>query len=161
MPNVVERTAVLPGWRAGQWLSTRILASILGRTIERFGVPDAIVYTLPQYAGLAERFCSYRQVYYAYDPYEFYSGWCGTRVKALEIRMLKACRAAFAVSRQLVDDLQKLSQTPVHYSPNAVSQAFIEALRKAAGPVPADLAHIKGKIVGCIGQIQPDAYDWI
>lgn len=154
-----ERTVLVPGWTRFYRLSTALLGLCVRRHIASRGSPEAIIYTLPQYTGVAARFTNCFQAYYAYDPYRYY-GWEAERIDALETSMLRFCNLAFGISRLLVTDLQKRSDKPVFYSPNAVSAEFIEQLRSCDLPPPDDLADIHGKIVGCIGQLSRAAYDW-
>ena len=158
--GLTEKDVLVPGWTRFEGLSTWLLARSLRKTIRRWGRPEAIVYTLPQYAGVAEQFQDFCQAYYAYDPYRFYHGWGTKRIDGLEKRILDACSVAFGISRQLVEDLQQRTATRVHYSPNAVSTSFVEALRHVNEKSPVEFEQIVGKMVGCIGQIYPSAYDW-
>lgn len=158
--GLTESCVLVPGWTRFQRISTFLLGIRVQRAIGKWGVPEVIVYTFPQYAGVAERFAAHPQVYYAYDPYRFYSGWDSNHIDALEKRMLDATSVAFGISRTLVEDLRKSSHKPVFYSPNAVSAEFIEKLSNGPLPVPQDILDIRSKIVGCIGELDPVAYDW-
>ncbi|HEY5912466.1 MAG TPA: glycosyltransferase [Verrucomicrobiae bacterium] len=167
-PALTESTLLLPGWTLSEPLSTALTIRALQRAINRLGPPEAIIYTLPQYAAVARHFAArHTQIYYAYDPYRFYTGWDPHRIDTLERQILHAVSLAFAVARQLVDDLQARAPAnlPVLYSPNAVSADFITQLRSHNLPVPADLADLdrpgaKNKIVGSIGHLHPLACDW-
>jgi len=158
--GLTESCVLVPGWTRFHRISTFLLGIRVQRAIGKWGLPEVIVYTFPQYAGVAERFAVHPQVYYAYDPYRFYTGWDANHINTLEKRMLDATSVAFGVSRALVEDLQKISNKPVFYSPNAVSAEFIQELSDGPLPVPRDIADISGKIVGCTGELDPGAYDW-
>lgn len=158
--GLIESNVLVPGWTRFERASTFLISRLVHRTIRHHGSPEAIVYTLPQYAGVAERFRACPQVYYAFDPYRFYTRWDPLRIGALEKRMLEATNAAFAISRLLVSDLQKRTPNPVFYSPNAVSSDFVKELANGSLSVPADLHGIGGQIVGCVGQLDQVAYDW-
>ncbi len=155
-----ESKALVPGWTRFERLSTWLLSRRLRRTTHRLGRPEAIVYTLPQYAGVAEAFPDAFQVYYAYDGYRFYGGWNAEQIDALEKRILGSCDVAFAISHQLAEDLRQKTQTPVFYSPNAVSESFVSALAGPPAEKPPELQGLAGKIVGCVGQISGAGYDW-
>ena len=154
----VEKPLLVPGWTRFPGLSAAILRRAVSRVIRRFGPPDATVYTLPQYAPVAQAFArKSQQIYYAHDPFRFYD-WDVARTIELERQMLAACDGAFAISRQLTEELQAQSIRPVIYSPNAVSQSFVERLR-AQAEMPEDLRRLPRPIIGCVGQINR-SYDW-
>jgi glycosyltransferase involved in cell wall biosynthesis len=97
-------------------------------------------------------------VYFAYDPYQCYTGWDPAVVAAGEREMLARCDAAFAISPALAVDFRKVSQRPVFVQPNGVSATFLAAFEGPLPP-PADLPPGGPPIIGCIGQISR-AYDW-
>ncbi len=122
-----------------------------------------VIYTVPQYAGVAERLRSFRgvrQAYYAYDPYTEYEGWAADKVRAWEQTLFAVCDKIIAISEALRQDFQSLSGRKAHYLPNAVSADFLQRMRLPTDR-PADLpAPDHGRIVGCIGQINASSYDW-
>jgi glycosyltransferase involved in cell wall biosynthesis len=155
---LVEKSLLVPGWTRFPGLSAAMLRRAVSRAIRRFGPPDALLYTLPQYAPVAQAFAGkFRQIYYAHDPFRFYD-WDAARTIDLERQMLAACDGTFAISWQLTEDLQAQSSRPVIYSPNAASRVFMDAL-SAASDVPEDLRSLPRPIIGCIGQINR-SYDW-
>jgi hypothetical protein len=159
--GLTESVLLLPGWTLFGHLSTFLLSHTVARTVRRLGRPEAIVYTLPQYAGVASRFTDCLQAYYAYDAYRFYGKrWKENHINSLESEMLQHCNVIFAISSQLREDFQKLTTKPVVRSPNAASRTFIEICSNEALEPPADLLDLPGKIVGCIGQLCPLSYDW-
>jgi glycosyltransferase involved in cell wall biosynthesis len=155
--RISERFIVVPGWTRFFRLSTAAVIHACRRLINRIGNPYAIVYTLPQYAGIAERMKGQFNLYYAYDPYRFYD-WNQEQIGRLEQRMLNCCDASFAISKKLQQDFQKLTSRPVFYSPNAVSPDFVDRLSRDSA-LPPDMAGIPRPIVACIGQIN-NTYDW-
>ena len=123
-----------------------------------------MVYTLPQYARVANRgLHSGRsgrttEVYFAYDPYACYTGWDPVAVAAGERDLLTHCAAAFAISPALAEDFRKRTSRPVFVQPNGVSEIFLAAFDGPLPP-PDDLPAGGPPVVGCVGQISR-AYDW-
>jgi glycosyltransferase involved in cell wall biosynthesis len=158
-PRYLERYAFVPGWRRFFALSTRHIVYALSRLIAATGPVEGIVYTLPQYAGVAERMTAkgVPGYYYAHDPFRFYQ-WPAEWTMALQKRMLAVCDTTFAISEALCDDLRQETQRPVIYSPNAVDSAFLNSL-SFTPPVPRELLSLNRPIIGCIGQINT-SYDW-
>jgi hypothetical protein len=155
--EISERFIVVPGWTRFFRLSTLAVTHACRRLIRHIGKPDAILYTLPQYAQVAEQMSGHLNLYYAYDPYRFYD-WNTEQIAQLEQRMLNCCDASFAISKKLQQDFQKLTARSVLYSPNAVSPDFVDQLSHPS-TLPADLAGIPRPIVVCTGQIN-STYDW-
>jgi Glycosyl transferases group 1 len=124
------------------------------RRFAQVGRPDAMVFTWPRLSVLCEMIPDVFRIYYCKDPFTLWPG-DSERVLAHENRMLRHCDAAFAVSRQLVDDMTPRARGPVYYLPNAVTDSFVRA-----GPQdrPDDLP-VGRPIIGCVGQIN-NSYDW-
>lgn len=159
--GLVECVVAVPGWTRFASISTALLTLKVSALIRRLGPPEAIIYTLPQYAGVAKKLVNCFQVYYAYDGYRFYgAGWDPEYIGALESQMLHTCDIAFAISRQLQEDFQQLTAKPVFYSPNAASAALVSQLALPTSAKPIELQNLPGKIVGCVGQISESGYDW-
>jgi hypothetical protein len=156
-PQWAERTFVVPSWSKAPRLTTACCKRVLGRRIARVNNP-VVVYTLPNYAGLARRWPEVPRVYFAYDPYGCYTGWDPALVAAGERKMLAHCDAAFAISPALADDFRKLTDRPVFVQPNGIAESFVAAFDKPL-PAPDDLPPGGPPVVGCVGQISR-AYDW-
>jgi hypothetical protein len=155
--GIIDRSFTVPGWTRFPALSTALLRGAIRNSIDRLSI-DLVVYTLPFYAEVAEKFSGrIRQIYYAFDPYRFYD-WNPDRTAILERKMVRSCDATFAVSQALVEDLCKISDRPVIYSPNATSNGYVEALA-GTGPVAEELSALPRPIIGCVGQIN-QSYDW-
>jgi len=150
-------SVIVPGWTRFTNLSTMIVARTIGRLLREQPDTDAIVYTLPQYAGIAERIVGPLCAYYAFDPYLSYD-WNPGTTKALERRMLERADAVFAISEALSEDFRSQTKTPVVTCGNAVSRSFIERMRQPP-PMPPDLPKAPRPMVGCTGQINR-SYDW-
>ncbi len=160
-PRIWQQTVPIPGWSRFSGLSTAIVVGLCRLLISRIGSPWAIVYTLPQYAGVAAWLSHHRGVYDAHDTFRHYD-WDRQKTIALERQMLSHVRIAFAVARLVQDDLQADARevgvsTPVEYLPMAASRSFVEAMGRHSHPRPGDLP--PGKVVGCTGQINR-SYDW-
>jgi glycosyltransferase involved in cell wall biosynthesis len=152
-----ERNVLVPGWTKAPRLTARLWARALRRRLAR--LDDAVVvYTLPHYGCVAGRSPAVPQVYFAYDPYQAYTGWDPAVMAAGERDLLARCDAAFAISPALADDLRKLTDRPVFVQPNGVSESFLAEFARPLKP-PDDLPLGGPPIVGCIGQISR-AYDW-
>ncbi|MBX7105239.1 MAG: glycosyltransferase [Gemmataceae bacterium] len=135
-----------PGWTKMPWLAARRTAPHLHG--------DVAVYTLPHYAPVAERRPDLPYIYYAFDSYENYKGWNPAWVRANEDRLLAKCRAAFAVSHLLADDLRTRTDAPVFVQPNGVT------LPSPDDPLPRRPADLPpGPVALCVGQVT-EAYDF-
>jgi glycosyltransferase involved in cell wall biosynthesis len=151
------RKVIVPGWTRFTGLSTWLLARAVRQMLRRQPNTDAIVYTLPQYAGVAERITGPMCAYFAFDPYRFYD-WDANTTAALERRMLNRANVVFAVAEALSEDFRSQTRTAVVTCRNAVSRSFIQRMRQGPTP-PRDLAKLRRPIVGCTGQINR-SYDW-
>jgi glycosyltransferase involved in cell wall biosynthesis len=156
-PRWWERSILAPSWSKAPRLTTLICAFHLGRRLAALHDDAVAVFTLPYYAGLPEQFPGVRRVYFAYDPYECYTGWDPGVIAAGERSLLKHCDAAFAISPALADDFGKQSDRPVFVQPNGVSETFLAAFDRPLPP-PDELPAGGPPIVGCVGQISR-AYD--
>jgi teichuronic acid biosynthesis glycosyltransferase TuaH len=145
----------LPGWRRFGRLSTVLVA----RRIRAMGNADAVIYTLPQYARVAEKIRGPLSVYYAHDPFRFYDHWDKEFIRNLEQRMLDRSDIVFAVADALAEDFRKTTSTRVETLRNAASRSFINEARNLIRS-PVDLADIRRPIIGCVGQLSDSNYDW-
>jgi hypothetical protein len=134
-----------------------LVTRAVGRLLREQPGTDAIVYTLPQYAGVAEHIDGPLCAYFAFDPYRFYE-WEPRATAALEGRMLDRADVVLAISDALSEDFRSQTQTPVVTCRNAVSRSFIERMGQPS-PTPPDLQKLPRPIVGCTGQINR-TYDW-
>jgi glycosyltransferase involved in cell wall biosynthesis len=123
--------------------------------VGQFGKPDAVVFTWPHLAILAERFTETKRIYYCKDPFEHWACWKAGEIRELESRMLRNCDLVFAVSRALVEDFRPRARGKVVYLPNAVEESFLIARDL---PRPGDLPRDK-PVLGSVGQIN-ETYDW-
>jgi glycosyltransferase involved in cell wall biosynthesis len=149
----------IPGWHRAFGLSSWLVSTQMRRAVCRFGEPDAVLFTLPWYASVAEKLTAPNKAYYAYDPFRFY-GWDNNKIIPLEKRLLQSCNVGFGVSRRLVADLSQLCLTPVHYLPNATGWLPGQVNCDGETAAEKDLASVAKPIVGCVGQIAASAYDW-
>jgi hypothetical protein len=149
--NIWDEYALIAGWTRFGGVSERLLLSRCRKIIRRWGGCEAVVFTLPQYAGVAERMTGVPRIYYAFDPYEYYE-WDKAVTRATEDRLLATCETSVAISRKLEDDFRPRVRGALAYSPNAVSDSFVAALRAGVEP-PADIAALPRPIIGCTGQI--------
>ena len=149
----------IPGWNKGFGLSSWLVTRQVNRAARRFGKPDAILFTLPWHAKVAQNFSVGTKAYYAHDTFRFYD-WDSGKIMRLERRLLDSCHIGFGVARRVVKDLEEMSSTPVHYLPMAT--AWVPGQIKFEGEAAADkdLEPVPKPRVGCIGQIDSRAYDW-
>ena len=88
-PNASERWIIIPGWNKSPgistWLTRRAVVSAAGADPSSTGV----VFSLPQFVGVAETTSLRPRIYYAHDPFEYY-GWDPMKTRSLETRMLNA-----------------------------------------------------------------------
>jgi hypothetical protein len=157
-PRWFEKAMLAPSWSKAPRLTSASVAATVGRRLAALRNDAVVVFTLPYYSRLARRWPGVPKVYFAYDPYQCYTGWDPAVVAAGERELLQHCDAAFAIAPALADDFRKLSDKPVFVQPNGVSEAFLAAFDKPLPP-PDDLPAGGPPVVGCVGQISR-AYDW-
>jgi glycosyltransferase involved in cell wall biosynthesis len=136
-----ERSVRVPGWTLFPRLSARLAA--------RHVRADALMLTLPHYAGVADRLPDLPVIYHKSDPYEEYEGWDRSSVVRNENRLLARCRLAFAVSEGLAADLRPRTCAPVFVLPNGVPAERLTDLPAPARP--ADLP--PGPVAVCVGHV--------
>ena len=149
----------VPSWHKAIGLSSWLVTRQVNKAIRLLGKPDAILFTLPWYAKVAENFPGVIKAYYAHDTFRFYD-WDRNKVIELEGRLLRSCNVGFAVARQVAEDLQALATTPVHYLPMATT--WLPGATNAEGESAAekDFDSVPKPRVGCVGQINGSSYDW-
>jgi hypothetical protein len=157
-PRWWERAVLIPSWSKTPRLTTGICSFHLGRRLADLGGDAVVVFTLPYYGRLARMWPDVPRVYFAYDPYQCYTGWDPATVAAGERDLLAHCDAAFAISQALAEDFREITDRPVFVQPNGISETFLAAFDGPL-PAPADLPPGGPPIVGCVGQISR-AYDW-
>jgi hypothetical protein len=162
----VERWVIIPGWRTSPristWLVKRAVLSAVDTHLSGQSKANrsstAVIFTLPQYAGVAEGITDVVRAYDAHDAFEFYA-WEKKLTQHLQTRLLQACDVTFGVANALCDDLRARTLRPVRYSPMAVSSHFITALADPNLQCPVELAALPRPIIGCTGFIN-ETYDW-
>jgi glycosyltransferase involved in cell wall biosynthesis len=152
-----EKRTVVMGWQRLPRISTAMALQSCRSAIKEMGGVDAVMYTLPQYAGVAEQLKSPLKIYYAYDAYFAY-GWEASIVARNEPALLKSCDMSFGVSELLSEDFRKITNKPVYALRMAAAESFVQEVRQPI-PIPDDVKNIPRPIVGCTGQIN-HTYDW-
>lgn len=149
----------VPSWHRAFALSSWLVARHIRKAIRSFKQPDAMLFTLPWYAKVAEQMDCPAKAYYAHDTFRFYA-WDRNKTIALEGRLLRTCNVGFGVARRVVADLQELAGTPVHYLPMATASLPKEPSTESQFVAERDLEAVGKPRVGCVGQINSSAYDW-
>ena len=122
----------------------------------------ALLCSTPFYAPVAEQWNG-PVVYYVTDLTAGYATVDGVQVKALDRRMCAVASAVCANSRRLVEYLQHdaaCAPEKITVVPNATRESNLspEPLMEA-GPLPAELAHLRRPIAGVIGNLSGNT-DW-
>lgn len=153
--GIYEKYVNIFGFGVFRKLSLDLIDSLLCKADINFGSPEAIIYTLPFYADLAERHDDVKQIYFAYDPYRLYQGWDEASINKLEERIIKAASSVCSISRELQNDF-KMKNIPAEYLPNACDGIPLTKDRVA---VPDAMKDISAPVIGCVG-LSGDGYDW-
>jgi len=148
-----------PSWHKAFGLSSWLVTRQIRKAVRCFGQPDAVLFTLPWYAKVAEDASGPRKAYYAHDTFRFY-GWDNNKLIPLEKRLLDCCNVGFGVARRVVADLEELSSTPVQYLPMATGWLPEQIATEGETAAEKDLESVPKPRVGCVGQIHSSAYDW-
>jgi hypothetical protein len=149
----------VPSWHRAFALSSWLVARQIRKTIRCCGKPDAVLFTLPWYAKVAEQMDCPAKAYYAHDTFRFY-GWDRKKTIALEGRLLRGCNVGFGVAKRVMTDLHQLAETPVCYLPMATAWSPGQTCPEGEAAAEEDLESVRKPRVGCVGQIHSSAYDW-
>ena len=150
---------------AVRWLNRRMIGATLAWMKWRHGIKDPITWFhvphVPFLVGeLGERFA----VYYCIDNYAAYPGVDPATVQAMDDETSRRADVVFVASDTLLADKLELNPN-THVSPHGVEFEHFARAQDPALPVPADIAHLSGPVVGFFGLIESfvdlDLIDWL
>ena len=137
----------------------RARSHLLMQTARRLGIDRPIVYIWhPLFADVIGQLDEQLVVYHCYDEYSAFAGADRAQVQDAEARILEAADLVLTVSEGL--HARKRRHNPNTYLVrNGVDYPLFAAAQDPATEVPADLASIRGPIVGCVTRIVPEYFD--
>lgn len=150
---------------AVRWLNRRLIGATLAWMKWRHGIKDPITWFhvphVPFLVGeLGERFA----VYYCIDNYAAYPGVDPETVRAMDDETTRRADVVFVASDTLLAGKRELNPN-THVSPHGVEFEHFARAQDPALPVPADIAHLTGPVVGFFGLIESfvdlDLIDWL
>jgi glycosyltransferase involved in cell wall biosynthesis len=150
---------------AVRWLNRRIIKTTLAWMKLRHGIKNPVTWFhvphVPFLVGdLGERFA----VYYCIDDYAAYPGVHPETVRTMDDETTRKADVVFVASDTLLAGKQTLNPN-THVSPHGVEFEHFAKAQDSALPVPADVAHLNGPVVGFFGLIESfidlEMIDWL
>jgi glycosyltransferase involved in cell wall biosynthesis len=150
---------------AVRWLNRRIIRTTLAWMAWRHGIKNPISwFHVPHVPFLVGELGEMLAVYYCIDDYAAYPGVHPETVRAMDDDTTRRADAVFIASDTLLP--AKLELNPnTHVSPHGVEFDHFATAQDPALPVPSDIAHLKGPVVGFFGLIESfvdlELIDWL
>lgn len=150
---------------AVRWLNRRIIKTTLACMKWRHGIADPVTwFHVPHVPFLVGELGERLAVYYCIDDYAAYPGVHPGTVRAMDDETTRKADVVFVASDTLLAGKQRLNPN-THVSPHGVEFEHFARAQDPALPVPADIAHLKGPVVGFFGLIESfidlDMIDWL
>lgn len=150
---------------AVRWLNRRLIKTTLAAMKWRHGIADPITwFHVPHVPFLVGDLGERLAVYYCIDDYAAYPGVHPGTVRAMDDETTRRADVVFVASDTLLAGKQELNPN-THVSPHGVEFDHFARAQDPALPVPADIAHLKGPVVGFFGLIESfvdlDLIDWL
>lgn len=150
---------------AVRWLNRRIVRATLGWTAWRHGITTPVAwFHVPHVPFLVSALGECLSVYYCIDDYAAYPGVHPETVRAMDEDTTRKADIVFVASDTLLAAKQALNAN-THVSPHGVEFEHFARAQDPALPVPADVAHLIGPVVGFFGLIESfvdlDLIDWL
>jgi glycosyltransferase involved in cell wall biosynthesis len=147
----------LPHSRWAKAVNRYILALTLGLLRRRLAMRDFQLWTfLPNAADYVGRLGESVSVYYCVDEWSKFNYVDGQKTAEVERKLVKRADVVFAVSQSLVDGRRGLNPE-THLARHGVDHDLFASALDERTSVPADLAKIRGPILGFYGTLQ----DWV
>lgn len=148
-----------------RWLNRRMIRATLGWMTWRHGVKDPIAwFHIPHVPFLVGDLGERLAVYYCTDNFAAYPGVHHDTVRAMDDETARRADVVFVTSDTLLAHKQGLNAN-THVSPHAVEFDHFARAQDPTLPVPADIAHLSGPVVGYFGLVESftdlDLIDWI
>ena len=141
-------------YAAVRWLNRRITRLTLGWLRMRHGIKRPLTwFHVPHVPGLVGTLGERLAVYYCVDDFSAYPGVNPEAIRVMDDETARRADVVFVTSETLVERKQGLNPT-VYVSPHGVDFEHFARAQDPALPVPADVAHLAGPVVGFFGQIQ-------
>ncbi len=135
-----------------------LLAGFIRREMTRLNLElDTLVITYPQYLDVARRLKPARTIYYCVDDYRGYWPARAGQIEDLENQVIQEVDLVLCTARFMQEEFKKRvpsAAAKIHHLPNGTRESFLvpQPLAKA-DPLPDDLAHIPGPVLGYLGSI--------
>jgi glycosyltransferase involved in cell wall biosynthesis len=148
-----------------RWLNRRIIKTTLGWMKWRHGIKDPVTwFHVPHVPFLVGALDERLSVYYCIDDYAAYPGVHADTVRAMDDETTRKADVVFIASDTLLTRKRELN-SHTHVSPHGVEFDHFARAQDPDLPVPDDVAHLKGPIVGFFGLIENfidlDLIDWL
>lgn len=148
-----------------RWLNRRIIRTTLAWMKLRHGIRNPITwFHVPHVPFLVGELGEQLSVYYCIDDYAAYPGVHANTVRAMDAETTRRADVVFIASDTLLAGKRELNPN-THVSPHGVEYEHFATAQESSLKVPADVAHLKGPVVGFFGLIEKfidlDLIDWL
>lgn len=148
-----------------RWLNRRIIRATLGWMKWRHGIKSPLAwFHLPHIPYLVGELGERLAVYYCTDDFGAYPGAHADTVRAMDRETAGRADLVFVTSDTLLEGKQQVNPN-THVSPHGVEFDHFARAQDADLPVPADIAHLKGPVIGFFGLIESfidlDTIGWL
>jgi glycosyltransferase involved in cell wall biosynthesis len=148
-----------------RWLNRRMIRTTLGWMKWRHGIKDPVSwFHIPHVPYLVGELGERLAVYYCIDDYAAYPGVHEDTVRAMDAETTRKADVVFIASDTLLPAKLELN-TNTHVSPHGVEFDHFAQAQNPTLPLPADIAHLSGPVVGFFGLIESfidlDMIDWL
>jgi glycosyltransferase involved in cell wall biosynthesis len=150
---------------AVRWLNRRITRTTLALMMWRHKITNPVSwFHIPHVPFLVGRLGERLAVYYCIDDYAAYPGVHPGVVRAMDDETTRKADVVFVASDTLLAGKRTLNPN-THVSPHGVEFDHFARAQDPSLPVPADVAHLTGPVVGFFGLVESfidlDLIDWL
>jgi glycosyltransferase involved in cell wall biosynthesis len=150
---------------AVRWFNRRMIRTTLAWMAWRHGIKDPVSwFHVPHVPFLVGELGERLAVYYCIDDYSAYPGVHPETVRKMDADTTQKADVVFIASDTLLAEKQQLNPN-THVSPHGVEYDHFAKAQEPTLPVPADVAHLKGPVVGFFGLIESfvdlDLINWL
>ena len=158
--NQFERRFMFPsGWfSALAPVFMPLLAGLVRREMQKLNLESAsVVITYPQYLAAARKFKPARTIYYCVDDYRGYWPARARQIEVMENQVIQEVDLVLCTAKFMQEEFIRRvpgAAAKIHHLPNGTRESFLvpQPLLKP-DPLPEDLAHIPGPVLGYLGSI--------
>ncbi|MDB5309375.1 MAG: family glycosyltransferase [Gemmataceae bacterium] len=150
---------------AVRWLNRHVIRATLGWMKWRHGIKTPLAwFHCPHVSYLVGALGEQLAVYYCTDDYAAYPGVHAETVRTMDADTARRADLVFVTSDTLLAGKQRVNPN-THVSPHGVEFDHFARAQDPTLPIPDDIAHVKGPVIGFFGLIESfvdlDVIDWL